>query len=165
MTHRRATWLIKLSLLALTWPGLSTLNASCENSSPPPLPNPAVLPVTNRYHLSFAWDAVTNATSYQVIVRYSGVETQRISTATNWIVVSNLTADLDNYRFSCVATNDAGVSDESERAPLHHITILESSVSPAGPWSLLTTNSFWSLDPNHWIGLSNWSAATLLKKD
>ncbi len=119
---------------------------------------------TNTYHAAFAWDRVTNATGYAIIVRSNGNQIARVPSSTNYTTVSNLSFALDNYHFSCVATNAAGDSDESNVAPLHWMTVNESD-SISGPWVLLATNSFAAVEPQHFIALSNWSAASLLKKD
>lgn len=120
---------------------------------------------TNRYHLSFAWDGVTNADAYAVIVRYMGVETKRVWTSSTTVTVSNLSFDLDNYQFTAISSNIAGLStNESPVAPTRWITVMDAD-SLSGPWTKLATNSFPPVAPQHFIALSNWSAAGLFKKD
>jgi hypothetical protein len=82
---------------------------------------------------------------------------------TNIVTVSNLYAPLDSYRFTAIATNDLGMSDESNPAALRWMTVCESD-SLSGPWTLLATNSF-ATTPQHFIRYSKWSAASMLKKD
>lgn len=158
---------ICLSNIALLIASVTTASkGNCASLLGPPMPL-ALPPVvtTNRYHLPpFTWDTVTNATGYQFIVRHEGVETQRISTVAPPIVVSNLTADLDNYRFTCVATNAAGASEESDPAPLHWLYVLESDALN-GPWKLLATNRFTPSSPSHFVSLSRWDLASVLKPD
>jgi hypothetical protein len=162
MRSSSLAFLSKLALLSVLTSTIA-LKSRCENSLEPPTTQ--IVLSTNRYHLPpFAWDTVTNATGYQVIVQYSGVETQRISTATNWLVVSNLTADLDNYRFTCVATNATGTSAESEHAPLRLITILERD-SLNGPLRPFTTPVFEPTNSGRLLWPSNWNAASLLQTD
>jgi len=114
-------------------------------------------------HGVFMWDAVSGADSYGLIVRSNGIETQRVWTIINFAVISNI-IDIDRYQFTCVASNAAGLSDESKPAPIHWCTVMESD-SPTGPWTLLATNSFVPPAPKHFVALSNWSAASLLKPD
>lgn len=123
-----------------------------------------VVPTTNSYHLSFAFDGVSNATGYQVIVRTNGVEGWRVETVTNFVTVSNLSPALDGYRFTVVATNGFGVSDESSAAVMRWMRVLESD-SVNGPWVLLVTNEFMPSAPQHFIALTNWSAGMELKRD
>lgn len=142
---------------------LSTLSLGAAEFK---LPAITALPSTNQQqgHLIFVWDTVTNALWYSVIVRSNGIETQRRYSMTNSVVVSNLYTPLDQYRFTAIATNSLGESDESVPATLHWMTVLESD-SLNGPWKLLVTNQFVPSAPQHFIALSNWNAENFLKKD
>lgn len=121
-----------------------------------------------KYHVSFTWDSVTNATGYALLVKTNGVESWRVPAATNYVTVSNLDFNLDQYRFFCVATNSAGESLESSAAALHWITISNLyATNVNGPWSFLVTNSFEPVNSAMFFrtGISNWSAAAWLHKD
>lgn len=119
---------------------------------------------TNHYHAAFAWTAVTNADAYAVIARQNSIIQSWTWTASTSVVVSNIAGGLDGWKFTCVASNVAGLSDESNAALLGWMTVNESD-SISGPWTLLATNSFAATAPQHYIALSNWSAASLLKRD
>lgn len=115
------------------------------------------------YHLSFTWDTLTNADAYGVMVRSNGLLTQQKWTSTNFVTVSNL-AWIDPYVFTCLASNVSGLSDESPPATKAWATIYHSDSLTNG-WILLQTNSFATVLPQHYVALSNWSAASLLKRD
>ena len=116
------------------------------------------------YHATFTWDTDTNAIWHAVIVRTNGIELFRRYSLTNSVTISNLSYPLDQYRFTAIATNSLGESDESLPATLHWMTVLESD-SLGGPWKLLATNQFIPSQPQHFIALSNWNAENFLKKD
>lgn len=120
---------------------------------------------TNRYHLTVTWDAVTNAQWYALIVRTNGVEVQRRWSMTNVVTVSNLDGNLDGYRFTAIATNVLGVSDESAPAALRWTTVCRSG-GVSGPWVKAPAVEF---DPTTngcgYLRLSNWWAETAMKKD
>lgn len=116
------------------------------------------------YHATFTWDTDTNAIWHAVIVRTNGIELFRRYSLTNSVTVSNLSYPLDQYRFTAIATNSVGESDESFPATLHWMTVLESD-SLNGPWTLLSTNQFIPNAPQKYIALSNFNAQTFLKKD
>jgi hypothetical protein len=121
------------------------------------------------YHASFAWDTVSNASWYSVIVRNSnGVEIQRRYSMTNSVTVSNLFYPLDQYRFTAIATNSLGESDETAPAGLHWVTIFDfQSTNISGPWMPRATNSFMPTNQLQFFksSISNFNANTLLKLD
>lgn len=121
-------------------------------------------PDTNRYHLTFAWDSVSNAQWYAVIVRSNGVEVQRRYSMTNSVTVSNLIGNTDVYQFTAIATNAIGESDESIPAPLH-LSVIQVS-DDLSNWLNAPTVIF---DPTtnarNFLRLTNFDAQRALQKD
>jgi len=120
---------------------------------------------TNTYHLTFTWDAVTNAQWYYVRVRSNGVEVARLYSMTNRVVVSNLIGNLDVYQFTCIATNVlAGESDDSIPAP-KNLTLIQVS-NDLTNWTAAPAVQF---DPTtnarNFLRLTNWDAQRELRKD
>lgn len=163
--RRRLTCCIRRAPRLLTV--LNVLSASCLSLFAGSFELPAITvppPATNTYHLTFAFEPVSNATWYAVVVKTNGVESFRRYSMTNLVIVSNLSGNLDQYQFTAIATNSIGESDQSQPAATKWMNVLESD-SLAGPWSMLATNSFVPAAPQHFIALSNWNASAALKPD
>jgi|SRR6266850_2045135 len=128
----------------------------------PPLPPAIVQQVsTQRYHLSFTFDMVSNATWYSVITKTNGVEAFRRYSMTNLVTVSNLYGDLERYTFVAIATNGVGESEETPPAPKHLVFLHDGT----NTLTLNPTNQSQFFTNLHPMYIEGWSFYKELRKD
>ena len=95
--------------------------------------------------LSFAWDPVTNATTYALYLNNSNYYTGSNTFCTVQV------EPLVSYRAEATAINSAGESDRSEPlfVSMRPVTIyLEHSALSTGPWQVAQTNTAYMVESN-----------------